>query len=56
MLTTSGMIIRFSCVYSPGATKRQIWYSTHGSAIRKAASSVTFIGTKNEPVTSVTIM
>ncbi|MNT86566.1 hypothetical protein D3C72_2268680 [compost metagenome] len=56
MLDTSGTIRRFSCWYRPGATNCQTWYSTHGSAIRKATSKVTFIGTKNEPVTSVTII
>src|SRR5260364_123953 len=39
-----------------GATKAHSWYSTNGSAITSASSSVTLTGTKNEPVTSVTII
>src|SRR5260364_43648 len=56
MLPTSGAIHFLSCRYKPGATKAHSWYSTNGSAITSASSSVTLTGTKNEPVTSVTII
>ena len=45
-----------SCRYKPGAMKAHNWYITTGSAIMKATNMVTFMGTKNEPVTSVTII
>jgi hypothetical protein len=32
------------------------WYMITGKAPKKATNIVTFIGTKNEPVTSVTII
>ncbi|MOA23173.1 hypothetical protein D3C78_1437770 [compost metagenome] len=53
---TSGSTSRFSWLYSPGATKAQIWYMVLGSDSRKATSMVTLTGTKNGAVTSVAIM
>ena len=53
--TTSGITSRFSCVYRPGATKAQSWYSTTGSASRNAASNVIFNGTRNGEMTLVAI-
>src|SRR5438046_10642813 len=53
--TTSGSTSFFSWVYSPGATKAQTWYSTTGSASRKAAISVIFSGTMKGEITLVAI-
>ena len=53
---TSGATSRFSCAYRPGAINAHSWYSTHGSAMRKAASSVTFIGTMKGVITPVAII
>ncbi|OQC09355.1 MAG: hypothetical protein BWX79_01446 [Alphaproteobacteria bacterium ADurb.Bin100] len=53
--TTSGNTSFFSCVYRPGATKAQSWYSTTGNAIRKAAISRIFNGTMNGEITEVAI-
>ena len=36
--------------------KAQIWYMMNGNAPKNATNIVTFIGTKKEPVTSVTII
>ena len=36
--------------------KAQIWYMMKGNAPKNATNIVTFIGTKKEPVTSVTII
>jgi hypothetical protein len=51
--TTSGSTSFFSCMYRPGATNAHAWYSTTGSAIRNAAISVIFIGTRNGEMTLV---
>ena len=42
-------------MYRPGATNAHTWYSTTGSASRKAASSVIFSGTRNGEITLVAI-
>src|SRR5438105_10873725 len=53
---TSGSTSFFSCVYRPGATKAQSWYSTTGSATRNAAIKVIFSGTMNGDSTLVAII
>ena len=52
---TSGMTSFFSCVYRPGAMNAHAWYRTTGRAIRNAAISVIFIGTRNGEMTLVAI-
>jgi hypothetical protein len=52
---TSGSTSFFSCEYRPGATKAHTWYSTTGSAIRKAAISRIFSGTTKGEITEVAI-
>jgi hypothetical protein len=43
-------------VYRPGATKAQTWYSTQGSAMPVATSTVTLIGIRNGETTPTAIM
>ena len=52
---TSGSTSFFSCEYRPGATNAHTWYSTTGSAIRNAAISRIFSGTRKGEITEVAI-
>jgi len=52
----SGATSFFSCVYSPGATKAQAWYSTQGSEIISATIIDSLTGTMNGVMTPVAII
>ena len=52
----TGINIRFSCWYNPGAIKPQIWCKINGNAANKATNKVNLNGAKNGAVTSVAIM
>ena len=50
-----GKASRFSCPYSPGATKAQAWYINQGRASNTPAIISTFRGTKNGEKTPTAI-
>jgi hypothetical protein len=52
----SGMTRRRSCLYRPGATKAQAWYSRKGMARKTAAASASLKGVRNGDATCVAIM
>ncbi len=52
---SSGTASFFSCLYNPGATKAQAWYSTKGMAMPMASTSASLKGTVKGATTLVAI-